>query len=127
MGMWVNALHGASSQFSPSDNAARQLLGAPTVHPKNASNPKTWSAVRGGPFDRVGARGLQEAVTDGGDGRGDIQPGTVVMIRGAATPRGKQAEDSDWFVLWEGAADWPADGAARLFAPPLRPGRRRAS
>ena len=120
---YVSMLHGASSQFSPSDNSARQVLGAPKVFPQSGSNVKAWSAVpRAGQqleWVRVGFKRpmLPTAVTV----YETFNPGSVVCIRGTSQPRGAQAEGSDWFVLWSGAAEWAADGKARKFSPPLDP------
>ena len=45
LSQWVCVLLGASSQFSASDNSAKQLLGAPRVFPKAGSCVRAWSAV----------------------------------------------------------------------------------
>ena len=42
---WVSSLLGATSQFSPSDHSARQLLGEPDAFPEHGSSTRAWSAV----------------------------------------------------------------------------------
>ena len=121
--LYVSTLHGASSQFSPSDHSARQLLGQPSTYPKTGSSTKAWSAVpRAGQkreWVRVGFKRplYPKAVTV----YETNNPGSVVCIRGCEIPRGSQAEASDWFVMWSGECSWVDQGQARAFKPPLRP------
>eukprot|EP00962_Isochrysis_galbana_P038788 scaffold13810_cov151-Isochrysis_galbana.AAC.1 len=42
---WANGLVGASSQFSNSDNSARQMLGRHNVYPQAGKNTRAWSPV----------------------------------------------------------------------------------
>jgi hypothetical protein len=121
---WVSVVHGASSQFSASEHAARQLLGESTVYPSSESNPKAWSAVpRPGETLEWVRVGFKKAVHPTAVVVYEtLHPGSIVSIRGAAQPKGSRAEASDWIDLWSGRDAPPADPlpqTARLFSPPL--------
>ena len=121
--MWVSTLLGASSQFSASDHSARQLLGAPAVFPHSGTSAKAWSAVpRPGESLEWVRVAFKRAVHPTAIGIVETSnPGSIVAIRGTDRPKGAQAADSDWFVLWSGSVEYP-DVPCREFRPPLRPG-----
>ena len=121
--LWVSTLLGASSQFSASDHSARQLLGAPAVFPHSGTSAKAWSAVpRPGESLEWVRVAFKRAVHPTAIGIVETSnPGSIVAIRGTDRPKGAQAADSDWFVLWSGSVEYP-DVPCREFRPPLRPG-----
>lgn len=121
---WVSVLLGASSQYSPSDHSAKQLMGPPKVYPRATSDVRAWSAV-----PRPGAQrmewvrvGFKQAVHPVAVTVIETyNPGSVVALRGTAHPKGAQAEASEWFAMWSGATSWSNEsGQARRFRPPLR-------
>ena len=122
--LYVSTLLGASSQFSASDHSARQLLGPPAVYPKAGSSVKAWSAVprEGQTLEWVRVafkRALHPSAVVVVE---SANPGSVVALRGTAQPRGAQASDSEWFMLWSGSAEYDESCASREFRPPLLPG-----
>ena len=121
--MWISTLLGASSQFSASDHSARQLLGAPAVFPHSGTSAKAWSAVPrpGESLEWVRVAFKRAVYPTAISILETSNPGSIVAIRGTDRPKGAQAADSDWFVLWAGSVEYP-DVPCREFRPPLRPG-----
>ena len=87
---WVSTMYAASSQFSPYDHSARQLLGAPNVTPKHGSSTRAWSAVpRPGhscEWVRVGWQACGVPGAQRRSHRGDEQPGQRRRDSGASHP-----------------------------------------
>lgn len=101
---WANGLLGASSQFSSSDNSARQLLGKQSVYPRSGSNTRAWSPVPRPGYSQEWVRLLfrqpvwaQTVVV-----YQTFNPGSLIEVRGAPEPLGDQGESSEWVTLWRG-------------------------
>jgi len=101
---WANGLVGVSSQFSTSDNSARQLLGKHTVYPQFGPNVRAWSPVPRAGHSREWVRLLyrQPVVPASVVVFQSFNPGSLIEVRGAAEPIGADGADSEWVTLWCG-------------------------
>ncbi|EOD23830.1 hypothetical protein EMIHUDRAFT_116172 [Emiliania huxleyi CCMP1516] len=95
---------GVSSEFSSSDNSARQLLGRPAVYPKAGSSVRAWSPVPREGEDREWVRLLFRTAVEPSSVTvyQSFNPGSLVEVRAATEVGGEGGEASDWATIWRG-------------------------